>query len=439
MIFKRFSLLNSIIFVGAASFISSGTKFILTLILVRFLTPQEFGLWAALTSIAAILMFGDLGIGNALRNKLSNLKESHSKDENLQREYFYTTLYIFIIIGFLGSASVFLFGEMLPINKLFKTEDIAIIGMGDEILTFLLLYFFISLPIGISNGLFYSYNESNILAIITVISSCSVLLLISFLIIFTNSNVVLLFKTQYFLIFSLGLFSTIYFIYRRNWLNSFLIDIRNAYSRFIEILKGGILFMGNDITSSFLINSPTIFIAAIIDLQTAAFFNIIQKIFTFFGGIIQAMLNPVWAELATLKARGEIGQAMFIANITSLINGVFLIFITIILYFNIDLILTWIAGSDNDYEINKNLVIFIGLTFTGYAIYDSVSLIQKSFGSLKLRFIIQLISVLILIPLINFAYNLFGVLGIPSTMTVVWIVLSFILIIQRKFIQKNLK
>jgi O-antigen/teichoic acid export membrane protein len=434
---NKTSLSKSIIFIGSASLFSSVAKFLLTLVLLRYLSPEEFGLWASLTSIAAILMFGDLGVGNALRNKLSDLNERHPHNKNLQREYYYTAVYAFIFIACLGSTLVFFFGDSLPIEKLFNSDNVTILNQGTEIVEFLILFFFASLPFGIANGLFYSYGESKILALITLATSFVSLLIGVLMVKYTEADVDALFRSQYFVVFVSGFLSTLVFMHRRKWLYSVLVDLKAASNRFFGILKGGLLFMGNDISASFLINSPTIFIAAMVDLKTAAVYSLLQKIFTFTGGLIQTMLNPVWARLATLKARGASQQAIQIANMTSIITGCLFFIITIIVCINIDLILVTLAGTDYSYGVDVQLVFFVGLTYITYVIYDSISLIQKSFGALRLRLSIQCFAVLLLTPVMDVGFSAYGVVAIPVIMVGIWISLSLMLLIQRASLTRD--
>lgn len=70
---KTFSspLFRGISWIFIATSIASVLRFLLIFILIRFYTQEEFGLWASITSLAAVIMTGDFGIVNVLRNLLS--------------------------------------------------------------------------------------------------------------------------------------------------------------------------------------------------------------------------------------------------------------------------------------------------------------------------------------------------------------------------------
>ena len=73
-------LKNLIIGIGSffsATFFSSILRVAIIIVITNFYSKEEFGIWATITSTVAIVSVGgDLGIVNALRNKLSELYAS---------------------------------------------------------------------------------------------------------------------------------------------------------------------------------------------------------------------------------------------------------------------------------------------------------------------------------------------------------------------------
>ena len=124
---------------------------------------------------------------------------------------------------------------------------------------------------------------------------------------------------------------------------------------------------------------------------------------------------------------------------TSIISGFVFFITTIIMCVNINLVLATIAGTDYSYGADVKLVFFVGLTYMTYAVYDSISLIQKSFGALKLRFSIQCFAVLLLAPIMDAGFSAYGVIAIPVVMVAIWISLSLMVLIQRKSLTRDKK
>ena len=67
-------------------------------ILVHYYSKDLFGVWAAITSVAAIIVTGDLGITNALRNKVSQLLVE-DKNNRSSQTYFYSVFYFFLFLA----------------------------------------------------------------------------------------------------------------------------------------------------------------------------------------------------------------------------------------------------------------------------------------------------------------------------------------------------
>ena len=67
------NLLKGMCSVLGATGLDAICRLIVVMILVRYYSKEAFGVWAAITSVAAIVVTGDFGIINALRNKISLL------------------------------------------------------------------------------------------------------------------------------------------------------------------------------------------------------------------------------------------------------------------------------------------------------------------------------------------------------------------------------
>ena len=85
-----------------ASVIVNLTRVLLVFLLSRYYSKEEFGVWATITSTAAVIATGDFGIINALRNKISFLNVEREKGLEQSKQYFYSSFIflVFIIVHF---------------------------------------------------------------------------------------------------------------------------------------------------------------------------------------------------------------------------------------------------------------------------------------------------------------------------------------------------
>ena len=98
---KTFSspLFRGISWIFIATSIASVLRFLLIFILIRFYTQEEFGLWASITSLAAVIMTGDFGIVNVLRNLLSKEIVNGAEGDLKSKELFYSAFFSFLFFA----------------------------------------------------------------------------------------------------------------------------------------------------------------------------------------------------------------------------------------------------------------------------------------------------------------------------------------------------
>lgn len=95
------------------SFIIKGISILVSLVLVpltlHFLDTYEYGLWLTISSILLWIDYFDIGLGNGLRNKLSEALVA--KDMELAKEYVSTTFFVLLVIA------TCLFGLFVLVNQ----------------------------------------------------------------------------------------------------------------------------------------------------------------------------------------------------------------------------------------------------------------------------------------------------------------------------------
>ena len=183
------------------------------------------------------MMFGDLGITNALRNKLSFLRSSTHDTNNEQREYFYSAFYSFLAIAIL---LVFLFlalAPFLPIDRLYNTDDLLLKEQGIYIFTYIQIVFLLSIPFGIAMGLFFSYDESRYVAYLNIISSVAILSIVLVLAFVFKVDIVTLAQVYFALTLLFNLVALVLFIVKRKWHSNFLVPLSLVPGRFKELLN----------------------------------------------------------------------------------------------------------------------------------------------------------------------------------------------------------
>lgn len=422
----RLDILRGASYMLVASIMVNITRVLLVVLLSRYYSKEEFGVWATITSTAAVIATGDFGIINALRNKLSFLNAKEGDGIEQSKQYFYSSfIFLFLITGVIISL-IFIFKEFIPFDYFFKTDNLLLKEKGAEIFFYIQILFLINIPLSIGLPLFFSYQETFISALFTVIQAFFSFIIVLGLV-FNGQDIVVISLMYFICNLLVSAVGTLYFIYKRKWysyrfiLHDFLLEIK-------ELFPIGIKFMFLQIGSSLMQNAGTICLGASIGVSTAAEFNIAQKLYSFFTGIYQSIFNPMWGAYANAIAHKNIDWCKKMLNKSSLFTVLaFTCFIIFVILFGNQLICI-LAGSQ--YQTDYMLLLILGLISMFYILFTNVSLLQNATNRINLLIFINYGGVFILIPFINNYASFLGINGVSSLLVMFWIVGFFIVYCQ---------
>jgi len=425
------SLFRNVSWIFASSVVSNLLRFLLIFILIRLYSPEEFGLWASITSIAAILVTGDFGITNVLRYRASKAIEEKRVDDF--KISFFSSLYFFLLFAIIVSIILVFISPYIPYEKLFKTDNVDLMLQGRKIFIIIQVLFLLGIPFGLGCSMFFSFNETKIYSIISFIQGCATFLIVVILGLFHCKISTV--SICYFIINTIAyLGGTIWFIYRRKW-EIPKISIKTMYLNMKSMLLTGIKFLSIQLSSSFVFNVLTLYSGALLGLTVAANINVIQKIYTFFVGIYQSINNPIWSSLASNYFSNNLKKCKEILIKICLITITVFTFIISFSYIFKDILIQIIAGSQ--YNANGTLFILVGLFYLCKVLFDNVTLLQNATNKInKLAFGYLIFDALVMfvVPYIMANYGLYYMV---STMIAIWALFSVCMAIESKYILSN--
>lgn len=425
---------KSFIMIGSSA-LNSFSRFFLVILLARYLSPESYGVWVSITSVAAIMIFGDFGITNALRNKLSIFIASGDQTNDLQRQYFYTSFYFFLGFAVLLSIGFLVLAPYIPIGNLYNTSNLVLKSQGVEIFVFIQIMFLLGIPFGMASGLYYTYNESNYVALLNIINSFFSIIVVVVFSVFLSVDIVTLAKYYFSVNLCIACSGLFFFLYRRGWLNKFSIDTKLIPSRLRELLQTGFFFVGIQLSTAYTLNMPTVFLGATQDLKVAATFNIAQKLYFFVITVYQSVFNPIWSKLSSMASLGNWLEFKRLYNRIVVITFVILFLATIFLTLFSDIVFKIAVG--NQYQVSKQIVFYLGISFVFYGVFEAASLLQNALGVIKRRFFAQMVLVVLINTMLNLGLNQFGIVSVPFILSVVWFSLFLLIYLEGYHFLKN--
>ena len=421
-----FSMLGS-------SLIGNISRIGLIVILSHYYTKEEFGIWAAITSTASIIAYGDFGIINALRNKLSELivlGESGLRDA---RKYFYTSFIFFLLFSFVISVIIIGVSKFISFEVLFKTENQVLKEQGVVILLWSQFLFFLNIPLSMGVVSFFSFQETKYNAFFSAAQSIASFITVVILVILKFSIVTV--SIWYFISSTIiSCLGTIYFLKRRNWF-TYTFKIKESILQIRELFGTGIKFMGSQISNSFLQNAGTILAGSYLGLGIAAEFNMVQKLYSFFTGIYQSVLNPIWSGYAEAAAKLDWDWCRRTLKISTILSFVVFSIVILILYFFGNYFLIFFAGKS--YITKPILFLFLGLTNLFFIVFSTITILQNATNKIEYMLILLIASSIIIFPMSKLFMKEWGIIGVAISTSLVWFLLSILMAFQAKTIIRN--
>jgi O-antigen/teichoic acid export membrane protein len=150
-----------------------GASFLIIPIMIRYLGNEQYGIWSTLLSIISWIVLFDIGIGNSLRNKIS---EALVKDDKKKARDYISTAYVLIgLISVVLLISFLIASSFIPWQRFFNTSILSnheLESVVNITASFLFINFWLSLINQVFNGIqktsFVVFNQflSNTLALI---------------------------------------------------------------------------------------------------------------------------------------------------------------------------------------------------------------------------------------------------------------------------------
>ena len=288
----------------ATNFVSRAAGLILLIVGVKvtvpYLGPERFGVWATFASMTAMLSFLDLGVGNAIVNRVAHARADD--DPSRLRDVITGGTGVLCMFG-LGSTVLLLGGALLcPWGDLFHLTDSANAAEAtNAAIVFSLLFGANVVSSGLLKVLVGQQRsfESNLLAAASACLACLAIVMCSRF----QASVPWLILSTLGLQTVVGLF-TIPLLMRRGSLVFGQLRAATRRERG-QLVQAGLLFLLLQVGTMVGWGSDSLLLAGLLGVSHVAVYAIVQRLFQFASMPI-AMLNaPLWASYADACARND--------------------------------------------------------------------------------------------------------------------------------------
>ena len=336
-------------------FLGLGLSLFLVPLTIGYLNNEQYGIWMTLLSIISWVSFSDIGLGNGLRNKLT---ESLSKNElEKSREYISTAYAAMSVIIFVLLLILLCVVPFLNWQNIFNTKSISntkLINLVIVVLVFFLGNFILSLY----NQLYYAKQQSSMTGIgqllINIISIVNVLILRKI-----SSGDILYLGFSYGISMILPSIFLTYLFFKKNT------KLRPAFryikiSRFKDIIGLGVKFFIIQIAYVVYFGTNNIIIAQVCGPSEVTKYNIVFKLFSIVTIGHTLLVTPLWSAYTEAYVKGDINwvrKTLRKMSVLLIPIAIGLVFMTI---FSSNIFEIWLGN--NDVKIDSLLVITMAIS-----------------------------------------------------------------------------
>lgn len=404
---------KNIVFAFIVKGISILIMFALVPILITQLNTQKYGIWLTLVSFISWFTFFDVGLGNGLKNILT---EKLSKNDIVGAKKAISTAYI--SIGTVTLLIIFIFfigNQYLDWTKILNAPS-SMMSELNILILFVVFSFCLQLILRLISSIYDSIQMPAASGTITAIGNLFTIALVLLIIGFSNSNSLLYYgvalTTSPLLALLIG---TIYFFkYKYPHLKPSFNSFDKSMVRSLFLLGGQFFLI--QITSIMLYQTNSFVIAHVVGSSAVTIYDIAYK----YGGISQMIfiivLSPIWVASGEAYLKNNIDwiyKAVTKLNKLILVLGIVSIFQLI---FSKQFYYLWIGDKVSiDYSLTFLMLFYFIVSLRG-GLY---CMVLNGIGKIKLQFYLNLLAALIHIPLSIVLAKYWGINGVVFSMCIV--------------------
>lgn len=287
------------------SVLIKGISILVSLLLVpltlNYLSVYEFGVWLTLSSIFTWINYFDIGLGNGLRNRLTeSFAEGNTK---LGRIYISTTFFILSLIVTVVFLIFLFFQPYLDWAKILNTDPLKVADLN-RVIIFSFAFFCINFIFKIIGIVYTAAQKPAVNDLITLLGSLLSLVIIYILTKTTDGTLMLVALTfsaaPVFIL--LVAYPITFYGYFRNFSPKWS-DVKPYYAR--DLMNLGAQFFVLQISGLVIFGTSNIIISRVLGPEQVAPYNIAFKYFGIATMIFNIIIAPMWSASTDAFTKGD--------------------------------------------------------------------------------------------------------------------------------------
>lgn len=395
-------LKGSFVFKGLAIFAS----FLAIPLMIKYLGVEHYGVWSTLLSIVSWVVLFDIGIGNGLRNKIS---ESLAQDNKQEAHNYISTAYT--IIGTISVMLILIFllaSEYIPWQDVFNITSISNHEL-QSIVNITTIFLFLNFWISLINQVFNGLQKTSLVVFNQFLSNFFSLSAVFILYTFYESSLIKLAFAYGISLLASSLILSFWF-YKNN--RDFIPKIKSFginYTKSITSL--GFKFFIIQIAVIVIFTTDKILITQLFGPEYVASYDVVFKLFSVITIAHGILMAPLWSAYSDAYHRNDMEWIKETIKNQLKIYLLIIVATTLLIFLANPIISLWIG---KDFFVDNMLIIAMALFILVSTWNNIFGYILGGLGYVRLGAYYTLITAILNIPIsYYFAITLdFGISGI---------------------------
>ena len=442
MIFKRIKklfksndkrnrmLCNNIIFSAVLKIIGLSCSLLIVPITLNYLNNEVYGIWLTMSSILYWFSFFDIGLGNGMRNYLTQAISNGNYE--LGRSYLSTTLFMLFIAAIIIAVIAIVPMSMLNLNNVFNTNAIS----GNVLRNVMIVAVTFTLALFVVKNIGfvfvalqkYAYND-----LILVSGNIISLFIIYILTKTTDGNimyVVMAFTITPVIVF---LLASIPIFIKYPQLKPSIKSIDKSLGH--QIIGKGLGFFFIQITSCLVIyGSSNLFVTQFCGPSTVTVYNIAYKYFNLIAIAYTIVISPMWNAYTDAYVKGDIQWISHTFNhalkmwVVTIVGGLIMLTISGFFYH------LWIGESVViPFGVSASVLAYISM----FNLNNCVTYLLNGLNKIRVQIYTSFLFTAFFLMVVTLLGRRFGVIGIIVSMAISYGLMSIIHLYQCRLLIKQ--
>jgi len=270
-------------------------------LMIRYLGVEQFGVWSTMLMLISWVMMFDLGIGNGLKNKVS---ESLAEENTRKASEYISTAYA--VIGFFSIilfVSLFFLSYFIPWEVVFNTDAISGSDLRSAIIS-LSFFVFFNFWLSLVNQIYHGMQKSSFVTFGHFLSNALALAFVFLLYHFYDSSLNKM-VVAYGTALVISNLTLSFFVFRSHKGLRPIWKLINT-SRINPLLSLGMKFFIIQIAVIVIFMTDKVIITQLLGPEKVTYYDVVFKIFSVFTIIHSLVLLPIWPAYSNAYAQGDL-------------------------------------------------------------------------------------------------------------------------------------